>query len=224
MITSHQPTIFPPNVLVRISSHTDGSMKDGADILTPSAVINRHKFLETCGMPDDRSALFYATFEGTDFCRYHEAIPGTVNPADALVTREQELPLFLPLADCTGAVLYDSRQRILMVSHLGRHSTEQFGAKQSVAYLEKHFGTHPKDLLVWLSPSPNGESYPLWAFDNRSFRQVLDEQFRHAGVPSESIEASPVDTITDTRYYSHSEFLKGNRPTDGRYAIVAMLQ
>lgn len=208
----------------RISSLEDGSMKDGPDMFTVSAIKNRNKFLEACHLPVDRSAVFYATFEGTDYCRYREAEPGMTMPADALVTRERDVPLLLPLADCTGAVLYDSRQHILMLSHLGRHSTEQRGATRSVAYLRENFGTNPVDLLVWLSPSPNGDAYPLWAFDNRSFKEVLGEQFRIAGVPEDSIELSEVDTITDPHYYSHSEFLKGNRSTDGRYAIVAMIR
>ncbi len=223
MITSHQPTIFPTNVLVRISSLEDGSMKDGINILTPSATSNRKKFLESCSMPAERSAVFYATFEGNDYCRYAEAQPGTITPADALVTRQSRVPLFLPLADCTGAVLYDSRQHILMLSHLGRHSTEQFGAARSVAYLHDTYGTSPTDLRVWLSPSPNGDAYPLWSFDNKSFKEVLSEQFQTAGVSKDSIEVSEIDTITNPHYYSHSEYLKGNRASDGRYAIVAMI-
>ena len=224
MITSHQPTIFPANITVRISSLEDGSMKDGADILTANAERNRQHFLESCQMPIARSAIFYATFDGTDYCRDSVAEPGTITPADALVTRQPQVSLFLPLADCTGAVLYDARQNILMLSHLGRHSTEQHGATRSAMYLHDTFGTDPADIRVWLSPSPNSDAYPLWTFDNRSFKEVLSEQFHTAGVPKGSIEISEVDTVTDSRYYSHSEFLKGNRSTDGRYAIAAMIR
>jgi copper oxidase (laccase) domain-containing protein len=111
-----------------------------------------------------------------------------------------------------------------MLSHLGRHSTEQFGATRSVVHLQDTYGTNPIDILVWMSPSPNGDAYPLWAFDDRSFKDVLFEQFCAAGVPKSSIEVSEIDTITDPEYFSHSEFLKGNRPTDGRYAIAAVLR
>ena len=201
MIISHQPTIFPANITVRISSREDGSMNDGADILTVDATKNRQQFLQSCRMSGVRSAVLYATFDGNDYCRYAEAKSGTVVPADALVTRQPEVPLVLPLADCTGAVLYDSRQHILMLSHLGRHSTEQFGATRSVVHLQDTYGTNPIDILVWMSPSPNGDAYPLWAFDDRSFKDVLFEQFCAAGVPKSSIEVSEIDTITDPEYF-----------------------
>jgi copper oxidase (laccase) domain-containing protein len=111
-----------------------------------------------------------------------------------------------------------------MVSHLGRHSTEQHGAIKSVEYMTVAYGSSADDILVWLSPSPNGEDYPLWAFANRSFNSVLNEQFAAAGITPDHIESSPVDTVSSLEYYSHSEYLKGNRSVDGRYAIVAMLQ
>lgn len=95
---------------------------------------------------------------------------------------------------------------------------------ESVTYMSEMFHSDPRDILVWLSPSPNGKDYPLWAFDNRSFPAVATEQLLKAGIIRENLEVSPVDTVTDSNYFSHSEFLKGNRTQDGRYAIVAMMR
>jgi hypothetical protein len=52
---------------------------------------------------------------------------------------------------------------------------------------------------------------------------VLTEQLIQSGVQQDHIESSGIDTVSSADYFSHSEFLKGNRPIDGRYAIVAML-
>lgn len=224
VIVSDQPNIFPTTICVGLSSVDDGSMKDGTKLLTSSATRNRETFLANLNMPTQRAAIFAASFDSDDYCRYQLAIPGVSIGVDALATDEVDQPILVPLADCTGAVLYDPEHHALMVSHLGRHSTEQFGGEKSVKYMQGKFGTDPAKLLVWLSPSPNGTDYPLWAFDDRSFNSVLTEQFVMAGVKSENIEASIVDTVTNPNYFSHSQFLRGQQSIDGRYAIAAMLQ
>lgn len=224
MILSDQPMIFPSDRLtVRLSSVSDGSMKDGAELMTPAAVQHREAFLRQHHISPSDVAVFAASFETNDYCRYDIATPGVHIGVDALALAQPGRSVLLPLADCTGAVLYDARQHIIMVSHLGRHSTEQFGAERSVAYLTEKFASNPTDLLVWLSPSPNGDDYPLWAFNNRSFTTVLTEQFIRSGVLPENIEASGVDTASSRDYFSHSQFLKGKQDVDGRYAIVATL-
>lgn len=224
MIANHQPTIFPSNVIVGLSSVKDGSMKDGVELQTKSAIANRSMFLQKLAMPVSHAATFYTSFEGNEYCRYADATPGLLPGLDGVSTVEKKQPIMVPLADCTGAVLYDSARHVLMVSHLGRHSTEQFGARKSVEYMASKYGSAPTDLLVWLSPSPSVEAYPLFAFDGKGFKEVLSEQLRSAGVLQSNIEVSAIDTASDIAYFSHSEFLKGRRTSDGRYAIAAMMQ
>lgn len=223
MIAADQPTIFPGNVVVGLSSTNDGSMKDGEDLQTPEAVQNRAAFLAKLGMSPDRAAVFYADFTTDSYCQYAEARAGLMPGLDGVSTAEPGQPILLPLADCVGTVLYDPVHRALMVSHLGRHGTEQFGGTKSVEYMTARYGSHPSDLLVWLGPSPNGTDYPLYAFDNRSFIDVLTEQLHGTGVVSRHIEVSAVDTSTNPHYFSHSQYLRGMQSTDGRYAIAAML-
>ncbi len=222
MIAGHQPTIFPAGLTARVSSVADGTMKWGT---APDTEVEAHRqrFLAACDLPRE-VAIPQVLYEGDDYCRYATAtVPGIIT-ADALATQTPGLPIFLPLADCTGAILYDPVCRVLMVSHLGRHSTEQRGAERSVAYLCARFGSDPADLLVWLSPSPGARTYPLWQFDHRSFTDVLTEQFLAAGVSSAHLEHAHIDTATSFDYFSHSQFLRGRQAIDGRYAVVAMLR
>jgi copper oxidase (laccase) domain-containing protein len=130
----------------------------------------------------------------------------------------------LPLADCIGAVLYDPDTSVLMVSHLGRHNVEQGGGSKSVQYLVKNHDVNPKNLKVWLSPAAGKTNYPLHAFDNRGLHEIATEQLITAGIVPENIDTSRIDTTTDTTYFSHSEFLKGHRDTDGRFAVVAVMR
>lgn len=223
MIAADQPTIFPKNVVVVVSSVEDGSMKDGVDLMTPSAIKNRTDFLQKCGMQPDCAAVHFADFSTDDYCIYEEAHTGLMSGVDGVSTQAIDQPILLPLADCVGAIIYDPEHHAIMISHLGRHSTEQFGGRKSVEYMTRQYGSKPQELLVWLGPSPNSNDYPLWSFGNRSFISVLTEQLQDAGVQLQNIEVSRIDTATNPDYFSHSQFLQGKQDIDGRYAVAAMI-
>lgn len=234
MIASDQPTIFGDAVVVGLSSVDDGNMRFGRG--DDDAVrANREEFLRQLGVDPLETTLVQITYtDATDFARYYivdeesqgEGIleQGARLHADALVVTRPDHALFLLIADCVGTVIYDPRNKILMVSHIGRHSAEIEGARRSVAYLQDEFGSEPADLLVWLSPAVGPETYPLHAMDNRGLHEVIIDQLLSTGVTSDHIEASTVDTADSDNYYSHSEFVAGNRSEDGRFAIVAMMR
>lgn len=224
MITADQPTIFPETVVVAVSSVEDGSMKDGSELMTPEAVRNREQFLKRCGMSPERAAVHFADFSTDDYCVYKEATAGLMPGVDGASTQAVNQPILLPLADCVGAVLYDPIHHAMMVSHLGRHSTEQQGGVKSVGHMTDCYDSEPEELLVWLGPSPNSADYPLWKFNNRGFTEVLLDQLQQAGIRRSHIEVSSADTATNLHYFSHSQFLKGRQTVDGRFAIIAELR
>jgi len=232
MISAHQPTIFGPGVIAAVSSKKNGSMKLNHPDGDPQVIENRRRFLQNVGIDPRSATLVGVSYDTDDFARYRiveENEKGIgihdrqhVVDADALVTHHPDHALFLPLADCVGAILYDEAHGVLMVSHLGRHSTEIEGAKKSVEFLQKHYGTEPAVLKVWLSPGVGKATYPLTAFDGKGLHEVLEAQFMAAGVVKEHIENNNINTAESDDYYSHSEYLKGNDKF-GRYAIVAMM-
>ncbi len=210
----------------------DGSMKS-PDQNCATVLPVRSAFLHRQGVSPEETTLIQVVYESDDFCRYQtltESDKGdgiTRAPtiaADALVVTEPGHALFLPLADCVGAVIHDPTNDILMLSHLGRHNLEQHGGVNCIKYLIDEHGSNPKDLTVRLSPAAGKENYPLYSFDNRSLHDVATEQLIAAGVVPENITAPPIDTTTDENYFSHSQFLKGNRETDGRFAVVACMR
>lgn len=232
MIAAHQPAIFGKNVRVGLSSKADGNMKFGvAD--DAEAVKNREAFLKSVGIQTDQTTVVSITYNTNDFTKYRIVTDdekgkemqsqGEIEHADALLTLKPHHALFLPLADCVGAVLYDATHGALMVSHLGRHSTEAYGAKKSVQYLQEKASSNPKDLKVWLSPGVGSATYPLRAFEGKSLHEIITQQLLEAGVLPENIENANVNTAESNEYYSHSEFLKGNQTDAGRFAIVAMM-
>jgi copper oxidase (laccase) domain-containing protein len=193
----------------------------------------RRAFLHEHGIEPTDTTRLNVTYETDNFCRYEmltddEQGDGITRDssmeADALVVTEPNHALFLPLADCVGAVIHDPVKNILMVSHLGRQNLEQMGGTNCIDYLVNHLDVNPRELKVWLSPAAGSENYPLYAFDNRSLHEVASEQLAVAGVQRSNIEVSPIDSSSDLDYFSHSQYLKGARETDGRFAIVAEMR
>ncbi|HEX6257978.1 MAG TPA: laccase domain-containing protein [Candidatus Saccharimonadales bacterium] len=234
MIAEHQPTIFPPSVIAKVSSVANGRMPTAIVPTDPEQDLaaNREQFLAAVGIHPDHATQIRVTFDADHYRRYRVAdvnakgegiglAPG--EPADAMVVTDTNHALVLPLADCVGAIVYDPTKRVLMVSHLGRHSTEEHGAVHSVRFMQTAHDCNPANILVWISPAVGAASYPLQKFDERGLQEVNLEQFLEAGITPEHIEVAEVDTASHDDYYSHSQFLKGNDAKRGRFAIVAMM-
>jgi len=219
------------NATVAISTVADGNMLLRADKTNPDVIKNRSVFLNKNGIDINRTVMICTSYDGDNYCRYREisdvdkSIFGhDLEPSDALITKSADLALLLPIADCVGAVLFDPSKKVLMLSHLGRHSLEQNGGFKSIQFLIDNYGCSASDLLVWLTPAPGKANYPVFAFDNKSMKEIIFEQLQTAGIPLGNITDDPTDAAVDHKYYSHSEFLKGNRTDDGRYAIVAIMK
>ena len=216
---------------IYVSKVSDGSMKPDNINNQLSVLSSRAKFLKKNKIKPENTTLVKINYDNTDFTRYltineesmGEGIIRESNTmCDALVTSNFDHALLLPLADCVGAVIYDEATNVLMLSHLGRHSLEQFGGTKSIKYLVDNFNINPKNVKVWLSPAAGSENYPLTAFSGKSLHQVATEQLVASGVRVANITASTVDTTKDPSYFSHSQFLCGKRKVNGRFAVVAI--
>ena len=245
MIAADQPTCFPSDVLVAVSSKDDGTMLDRirgrhvADVLE-----NRRRFCDQIGInyddvvyhviSYDQAQTFNATIEVTEFDTTQHNNEGIF--ADALYTEMAGVGLFLPVADCIATVIYDPKRRALMLAHLGRHSTVAQLMSQAVQYFVEH-GSQAKDLQIWMSPSITQKKYCMDYFDYTSdtnwhnfCRQTADGIYLdmqgfnrslaiQAGVPGDNILISPIDTADNPNYFSHS-----SGDTAGRIAVVAMMR
>ena len=215
------------------SSTADGSMKSVHTGEINSVNHHRAAFLRSHAIDPEHTTLVRLTYDRSDYLRYRTLTESDLGDgivrtstiiSDALVATQPGHALFLPLADCIGAVIHDPTQNILMVSHLGRHNLEQFGGTKCIEYLVRKHNSNPKDLQIWLSPAAGKDHYPLFAFNDRSLHDVAIEQLAEAGIPKANIDASPIDSAADSDYFSHSQFPKGKRETDGRFAIVAVMR
>ena len=245
MIAADQPTCFPFNLLVAVSSKDDGTMlnrirgRHVAEILE-----NRRRFCDQIGVKYDdvvyhvisydKAQTFDTTIEVTETDTTRHNSEGIF--ADALYTEMASVGLFLPVADCIATVIYDPKRRALMLAHLGRHSTVAQLMSRAVRYFVER-GSQAKDLQIWMSPSITQKNYRMDYFNHANdtnwhnfCRQTADgiyldmQRFNRslavqAGVPGDNIFISPIDTADDPNYFSHSA-----GDTGGRFAVLAEIK
>ena len=244
MIVTDQPTCFPDELLVRVSSIDDGTMLDRMrGTHAPDIVENRRKFCQHIGLNYDDVVYQKIAYDETqtydvirqvgvaDTTQYTPEVA-----ADALYTSEKNVALMLPVADCVATVLYDPRQKILAMLHLGRHSTVANLMRRAIETFVQS-GSHPENMIVWMSPNAHASHYVMEYFDytdapewqNFCWRETdgfhIDMQgynaevCRQAGIKPNNIHTSPINTITSPSYFSHSA-----GDTIGRFVVVATLR
>ena len=242
MIVTDQPTCFPPDLLVAVSSKDDGTMLNRIRGRHVAEVLNnRRRFCDQLGINYDDVVYHVISY---DQAQTFDTIADVTETdtvkhnnegifADALYTEAAGVGLFLPVADCIATVIYDSKRRALMLAHLGRHSTVAQLMTRAIQYFVEH-GSQAKDLQIWMSPSITQKNYRMDYFDHvddtnwQNFcRQTADGIYLdmqgfnrslaiRAGVPGDNIFISPIDTADDSNYFSHS-----SGDTGGRVAVVA---
>ena len=242
MIRTDQPTCFPSDLLVAVSSKDDGTMLNRIrDRHVAEIVNNRRRFCDQIGITYDEVVYHVISYDQAqtfdNIAEVTEADTIKHNNegifADALYTETVGVGLFLPVADCIATVIYDSKRRALMLAHLGRHSTVAQLMSQAIQHFVER-GSQAKDLQIWMSPSITQKNYRMDYFDHTNdtnwqnfCRQTADGIYLdmqgfnrslavQAGVPADNIVISPIDTADDPNYFSHS-----SGDTGGRVAVVA---
>lgn len=240
MIAADQPSCFPSDLLVAVSSRDDGTMLDRSleNRHDPSIVANRTAFCAQAGANYENTAyqiILYDENQSYDtIAQVDKADPEGVC-ADALYTEMAGVGLFLPVADCVATIVYDPERKALTSAHLGRHaSIAKLMTKLVNFMIEK--GSDASNLIVWMAPSVGRDSYRMDYFDHlddpdwagfavqRDGAVYLDlagfnaQLANNEGVPVENIHTSSVDTATDTNYFSHSQ-----GDSTGRFAVFSQI-
>lgn len=244
MIVNDQPTCFPDNVLVKFSSKNDGTVLDRAvGVHNPSVVTNRTRFCDALGVSYGDVVFQRIVYDNHQ--TYEEV--ARVNErdttkrisevaADALYTTTKNIGLLLPVADCIATVFYDPIRGALAVAHLGRHSSLA-GLIDKLLDVFVTDGSNLAELVVWMSPHAQKQSYALDFFtyenepDWQDFFKIRDGKYYldmaghnkatmiRRGVTEANIHISPIDTVNDENYFAHSA-----GDTTGRMALLAMMR
>jgi len=219
-------------VLVAVSDKSDGDMSITSSDLK-SSYKSQFEFLNRYAITVQQTTRINLSYETNNFCRYaiiDEDFKGlgmapssNIPTYDGLVVTRPNHALFLLLADCIGAVIFDPENQVMMLSHLGRHSLEQDGFIQSVEFLKTHFKSKPTRLKVWLSPAAGKDMYPIYNLKGKGLKEVIFEQIYKSGVMISNVKDNQSETTTDPNYFSHTMYVNGQQDADGRQVMIAMM-
>ena len=145
-----------------------------------------------------------------------------VENCDALVTAQRGVILAILTADCVPVLLYDPVKSIVAAIHAGWRGTEAGIVAETVAVMQRRFGSKASDILAGIAPSigkccyevgadvaMHFEAYPE-AVERRGGKYMLDlpevnrEQLISKGVLDEKIEMSGICTSCKSdQYFSY---------------------
>lgn len=161
---------------------------------------------------------------------------------DALITDTVGLPLLLLFADCVPLLLYDRQRHVLGVCHAGWRGTVNGMGLATLWAMQAAYDTLPTDVLVCIGPSIGPASYEVgsevlamatakladaerfFSYPNGVDRNPYFDlwganvaQLTAAGVPTDQIEVSGIDTAQTTHdFFSH-------RAEQGRCGLFSMV-
>lgn len=83
--------------------------------------------------------------------------------ADAILTDQPHLTLFMRFADCVPVLLCDPRKGVIGVAHAGWQGTVKQVAREAVKAMQAAYQSHPADILAAIGPSIGPDHYEIGA-------------------------------------------------------------
>lgn len=145
--------------------------------------------------------------------------------ADAILTNNPEITLFMRFADCVPILLHDPVKHVIGIVHAGWMGTVKKIAGQAIRTMQEHYHSNPADIRAGIGPSIGPDHYQVGQDVIDQVRQAFGSQadallnvqngrttfnlwraneslLSQAGV--ETIEISGLCTACDVRrWYSH---------------------
>lgn len=168
---------------------------------------------------------------------------GKMVEADAVITKEINLPLFMVVGDCFPIGIWDKEQNYLALIHAGRKGVEKQIVKKVIDRLGS-WGSNGSDLIVRIGPGIRKNSYrfpkkdleerisitdaswkPWLSLDEEGWTSVdlpgyIKKQLQDCGVVGTNIEDCEIDTFADQGYFSH---YRERGQAEGRFGVVSMM-
>ena len=161
--------------------------------------------------------------------------------AEAFITQGVGVILFLLTADCFPVSFYDPEKQVVALAHLGWRPIDKELAAKVVTEFVKVYESNPASIQVIIGPGIHKESYRFKELEQdkaKSWSKFLThlpngeiqvdligyirKQLLDAGICSENIEISPVDTATSDEYFSHYRSVRTGE-SEARFATIVGL-
>ncbi|MBT4937481.1 peptidoglycan editing factor PgeF [Candidatus Peregrinibacteria bacterium] len=135
--------------------------------------------------------------------------------ADAIISKEKNLPLLIRTADCLAVMMYDPKNNIIANIHAGWRSQAKNIISKTIKKMQNELGSNPADICVFSGPSlgkccaefsdPEKE-LPTWLHDfviksttegkkdRVDFKSALKHELLESGIHEIHMEISPTCT------------------------------
>jgi YfiH family protein len=165
--------IFPKNVVHAVFTRQGGfspepwnSLNVGGTVGDESQRVRENRYRSFATLGRERESMF-------DVWQVHSAdvvVANAPHPrlncppefkADAMITDNPEVTLFMRFADCTPILLYDPIKKAVGIVHAGWLGTVRHVTGQTVRNMQAAFGSRPADILAAIGPSIGPDHYEI---------------------------------------------------------------
>lgn len=136
---------------------------------------NHRRAFETLGLSLDAIATVHQV-HGTRTVAVSTIPCDPTIQADAIITANLGVALFMSFADCVPIMLYDPVQHAIGIAHAGWKGTLGGIARIIVHEMGREYGCIPGDILAAIGPSISAENYPVGAEVARKIRFTFPDQ------------------------------------------------
>jgi YfiH family protein len=165
--------IFPKNVIHAVFTRQGGfspepwkSLNVGGTVGDERQRVRENRYRSFAAIGRERESLFDVwQVHSADVVIANAPHPRLNDPpefkADAMLTDNPSVTLFMRFADCTPILLYDPVRKVVGVVHAGWLGTVRHAAGQTVKNMQAAFGSRPADILAAIGPSIGPDHYEV---------------------------------------------------------------
>ena len=119
-----------------------------------NVVENRRRIFHAMGRPVE-SIYDCWQVHGTEVICTTQPRPldGVHHKADAILTDQKDITLFMRFADCVPIFLVDPRRKVIGIVHAGWRGAVNGVITQAVRQMQEHYGVRPEDIYAGIGPS-----------------------------------------------------------------------
>jgi polyphenol oxidase len=174
---------------------------------------------------------------GTEIAEITKKDTGKMIEADAAITNETGVGLFMVVGDCFPVAIFDPVKNKLALVHLGYSGIVGGLATKVLERFDKY------NVVIKIGPGARKESYKFLVEEVKQkgldgWKEFLEDddgmvkidlvgflkkQLTDAGVVPDHIDDCGINTITDTNYFSHYR-AKRNGESEARFGVVAIME
>lgn len=233
-----------PQVVLKTTTTFHGNMSVKKAIRDKEKVIsNRNKFFKELNI--DPARVRYMNLNlGDKIISFSKDSPADLEDADAAITQDKNLFLFMLTADCLPIALFDPKTESIALIHAGWQGLDLEIIQKTVEKMQHEFSINPADLIAKIGPSICNNCYTLLPGDHPLIKKhasdkrwqkyiskkedkysidlwsFAKDQLTENGVLEENIENENKCTYHSGEHFSHRKYATEKLEFDYHIATI----